>query len=325
MRNKLKVLIPVVILALLAFGISRVWNRQSESTARLALGTLERDRVTLAATAGEIITAQPIAQGSHVKAGDLLVQLDTTLELATIHKLESDIAQQEANLLKLRNGARKEELRSAVAHVDTARTELAESERDLKRLVPLAAKQMVPQSQADTAQSLRDSNVSKLQDAEAQLALMRAGTRSEDLQQAEALLASTKALLVVEQQKLGYLSVTATVTGTLDSLPWKTGERVALGAQVAILLADGAPYARVYIPETSRAVVNMGSELDVHVDGVSQSFRGKVRWIARDPAFTPYYALNGSERSRLVYLAEVQLADAARDLPSGLPAQVALP
>jgi HlyD family secretion protein len=63
----------------------------------------------------------------------------------------------------------------------------------------------------------------------------------------------------------------------------------------------------------------------VHVDGAEESFTGRVRWIAQEPAFTPYYALNSSERSRLVYLAEVQLPDTAANLPAGLPVQVELP
>lgn len=41
-----------------------------------ALGTLERDRVVLRATASEIIVAQPVTEGSKVSEGDLLVQLD---------------------------------------------------------------------------------------------------------------------------------------------------------------------------------------------------------------------------------------------------------
>ena len=41
-----------------------------------ALGTLERDRVILKATASELIVSQPIPEGTMVAAGSLLVQLD---------------------------------------------------------------------------------------------------------------------------------------------------------------------------------------------------------------------------------------------------------
>jgi HlyD family secretion protein len=65
--------------------------------------------------------------------------------------------------------------------------------------------------------------------------------------------------------------------------------------------------------------------LTVRVDGLKQSMQGTVRWISSEPAFTPYYALNQGERSRLMYLAEVQLPDSYATLPNGVGAQVELP
>jgi HlyD family secretion protein len=297
----------------------------SKTETKVALGTLERDRITLSATAPEIIVAQPVAEGTRVEAGTLLVQLDTTLQEAAVARVQAEEAQLRANLEKLRNGFRSEDIDAAEARVDSARSILAESERELERIDGLIGRQLVSEAEQDRAQTQRDANAAQLRDLEAQLELLRAGSRSEDLNAAEAQLLASSASLVAERQKLSNLSVVATRTGTLDSLPWHVGERVSTGQQLAVLLADGAPYARVYIPETSRAAIGVGTNLSVHIDGVAMSFTGTVRWIAQDPAFTPYYALNSSERARLVYLAEVQLPDSALDLPAGLPAQVDLP
>jgi HlyD family secretion protein len=189
----------------------------------------------------------------------------------------------------------------------------------------LIERKLASQADYDRAQTQRDANISRLEDSQAQLDLLRSGSRSEDLRQAEAQLLGSTAQLLGEQQRLANLSVTATRAGTLDSLPWHVGERVSTGQQLAVLLADGAPYARVYIPQPSRVAISVGTTLTVHVDGVETPFTGTVRWIAQEPAFTPYYALSSSERSRLVYLAEVQLPNTALELPTGLPAQVDLP
>jgi HlyD family secretion protein len=315
----------VLVFALLSAGYYFFGIRAEDTAVRVALGTLERDRVTLAATAPELIVSQPVAEGASVTAGTLLVQLDTTLQQASLQKIEADIAQQEANLQKLNNGVRSEEITAAAARVDTAKTQLLESERDYDRTKTIVERKLAAQATLDTAETRRDGNRSRLRDAEAQLALLKAGSRVEDIAQAQAQLVATRALLAAEQQKLANLSITATVAGTLDSLPWNVGERVATGSQVAVLLAGGAPYARVYIPETSRAAISIGTTLPIQVDGVEEAMAGRVRWIAQDPAFTPYYALNSSERSRLVYMAEVQLPDSAINLPAGLPAQVELP
>jgi HlyD family secretion protein len=111
----------------------------------------------------------------------------------------------------------------------------------------------------------------------------------------------------------------------LDNLPWNLGERVTVGSPVVVMLAGKVPYARVYVPEPYRVRINEGDRLSVRVDGLEQSFDGRVRWISAEPSFTPYYALNESDRSRLVYVAEVELPDTAADLPNGVPAQVVMP
>lgn len=323
--RKPPVVLLLLVLVLAAYGIFRLVSGGNVDPPRLALGTLERDRVTLAATAPELIVSQPVVEGSHVEAGTLLVQLDSTLQQAVVDRVQADITQIEAVLLKLRNGVRPEEIRAASARVESARTALDNSERDLIRITSLVAQKMAPAAQLDSATALRDGNAARLRDSQAQLDLLQAGSRSEDITQVEAQLTAAQAQLAAEQQRLANLAIKATVSGTLDSLPWNTGERVAMGSQLAVLLAEGAPYARIYIPETSRTAVTTGTSLIVHVDGVAEAFTGRVRWISQDPAFTPYYALNSAERSRLVFMAEVQLPASANTLPAGLPAQAELP
>ena len=129
--------------------------------------------------------------------------------------------------------------------------------------------------------------------------------------------------MALEQHRLSELSVVATRDAYLDSLPWHVGERVDMGSTLAILLANERPYARVYIPETWRARLQVGDRRQVRVDGIEQPLTGVLRWIATDPAFTPYYALNANDRARLVYMAEFDLEE-GEDLPTGMPAQVIL-
>jgi HlyD family secretion protein len=94
---------------------------------------------------------------------------------------------------------------------------------------------------------------------------------------------------------------------------------------VVIMLAGGMPFARVYVPEPQRARLHAGQSLTVHVDGVAQPFAGTLRYIAGEASFTPYYALTQRDRSRLAFVAEIDLPEAAaRDLPAGVPAEVLL-
>ena len=79
------------------------------------------------------------------------------------------------------------------------------------------------------------------------------------------------------------------------------------------------------MPETHRAAIKVGDSLLVEVDGVANSILGAVTWISSEPSFTPYYALTQNERSRLMYVAEVQLPANYAHLPSGLPVEVKMP
>jgi HlyD family secretion protein len=91
------------------------------------------------------------------------------------------------------------------------------------------------------------------------------------------------------------------------------------------MLADGVPYARIYVPEPLRAQVAAGQSVNVMVDGVDGALRGVVRYVSAEAAYTPYYALTQKDRTRLSFLAEVALDDPkAASLPVGLPVQVTL-
>ncbi|OSM51852.1 membrane protein, partial [Aeromonas salmonicida subsp. salmonicida] len=61
---------------LLPLGLFSLLTACQPQVSTTALGTLERDRVLLTATASEIIRALPVAQGSMVEEGTLLARLD---------------------------------------------------------------------------------------------------------------------------------------------------------------------------------------------------------------------------------------------------------
>ncbi len=291
----------------------------------IALGTLERDRIAHTATANEVVVALPVPQGTLVTKGTLLVRLDNTLQKAQVDKAGAQVAQAEANLEKLRHGAREEEVAAARADVAGARAALVESKTNYVRILDLKKQKMVSQAELDKARAARDASQASLQSAQETLLALTNGTREEDLRAAEAILYAAVATLASENKRLADLTIIATRDGILDSLPWNLGERVTIGSPLAIVLAGKAPYARIYVPEPHRVKLKIGDKLLVHVDGIEKPITGYLRWIATESAFTPYYALNQEERSHLMYLAEVQLPDSEAGLPNGVPVQVEVP
>ncbi len=290
-----------------------------------ALGTLERDRIAHVATSNEVVVALPVSQGAIVDKGTVLVKLDDTLQNARVTKAKAELTEVEASFEKLQSGARKEEIADARAILAGSKAKLVESEANYTRAKDLAKRDLASKATLDQSLAARDANIAVVKSAREKLLVLTNGAREEDLRIAEARIAVAKAVLASEVKKLANLTIVATRDGVLDSLPWNLGERVTSGSPVAVLLAGKAPFARVYVPEPYRVKMKVGDVLSIHIDGLEAVFKGRLRWIATEPAFTPYYALNQEERSRLMYLAEIQLPDEAAHLPNGVPAQVELP
>ncbi|XUT76514.1 HlyD family efflux transporter periplasmic adaptor subunit [Vibrio harveyi] len=296
----------------------------SKDDGQQALGTLERDRVTFTTTSSEIIRALPIKEGSQVTEGEVLVQLDTKNQEAILARAVAEQAKADAYLLKLTNGERPEDIAAAQARVARAEAQLTEAQKNYQRKAELVRKKLISQSEKDTALAARDSARAELDSSQEEFSKLTAGSRPEDIEQAKAELMAAKADVDLQQQKLAELTITATRDGLLDNLPFNLGERVPVNGIVAVIQASRVPYARVYVPATYRVNFIPGKAVQVHVDGVEKPLEGTVRWVATEPSFTPYFALTEEERSRLMYLAEVDLQDSAESLPSGIPAQVDL-
>ncbi|MBM7071880.1 HlyD family efflux transporter periplasmic adaptor subunit [Shewanella sp. 202IG2-18] len=289
-----------------------------------ALGTLERDRITFSATGNEIIRQLPFHEGAQVKVGDVLVKLDTKHQNAITAQAHANVAKATAVLAKLTNGERPEDIAVASANVQQAKAKDIEVEKRYRRVLDLFQRKLTSRSELDSVKANRDTARAGLRSAQEALTKLTRGARLEDIEQAKAELDAAQAQRDLESQRLADLTVVATRNGVLDSLPYKRGERVPLNGIVAVVLADNAPYARVYIPASKRLNFTIGKQVVVNVDGVKQPYLGTVRKVSDEPAFTPYYALTEQQRSHLVYLAEITLPEAAERLPSGVPVQIDL-
>lgn len=290
----------------------------------VAYGTLERERVVHLATQSEIVTELPIPAGQEVVEGDVLVALDSRSQQASLDGAIAEVHRAIANLQKLRNGARPEEVAQAQAQVRQAQSKVTETESNYNRLSNLVDQDMASQAQLDQVTASRDAAIAMLEQAQEALRELTNGTRPEDLMMAEAELQRAEAMQRLEQKKLDDLTITASRSGVLETLPWNLGERVATGSPVAVVLAGESPFARVYLPQPYRVHVRTGMRLTLTIDGYNEPIEGTVRWVSDDAAYTPYYALSPQDRSRLVYLVEIQLEPRFNDLPSGIPVQVPL-
>lgn len=292
----------------------------SDKAATPLLGTLEWDRISVPAEASEPVLRWVAAEGDKVNAGDLLLELDPIRLQARLDQAEAEAARADAALTEALNGARTETLDRARASLASAQAAVVDGRRNYRRQAQLLRRGVVAIAARDSAQTALAQAEAGERAADAQLRELLAGTRVEQVNQAEATRATVRAARDSARLDLQRLRVLAPRAGRVDALPFKPGDQPPIGAAVASLLVGEAPYARVFVPAPRRAGLKPGDYFDVRVEGVDTPLPARLRSIRSEPSFTPYYALSGDDATRLVYRAELLLeGEAARDLPAGLP------
>lgn len=306
-----------IVIALSVAGCS------GNSDSPVALGTLERDRLELTAEAHEPIVAMQVREGDKVAADQVLLKLDSSSLAARLQSARANVSAARHRLTELIRGPRLETILEARARLEGAVSELESANLEFERVRALVAKRVVSQSELDRQRGVRDSAAAARKEAQAQLTLLLKGTRIEELDQARDAMAEAQAALQQIEITESRLTVRAPRAGVIEALPYELGERPPAGAPVVIMLADGETYARVYVPAQLRAQAMAGARASIRIDGLEEPFVGRVRYVASEAAFTPYYALTQEDRGRLSYLAEVTLTDAgAARLPVGIPVEV---
>lgn len=289
-------------------------------------GTVERDRLELIAEANERIVEIPVHEGDHVVAGTVLVRQEAGIAQPRIDQSRAALVAAQRQLADLEQGPRDREIEEARAALSGAGSELQTAQNEFARVEALVQRKLLSESSLDQARAQRDSARAARDAARARYELLRQGTRIEQIAAARAAVAQAQAALAEVETVASRYTITAPRAGIVEALPYKLGERPAAGRPVAIMLADGTPYARVYVPEPLRANFVAGTKVEAAVDGRAERLHGTVRYVSAEAAFTPYYALTQKDRSRLAFLAEITLDDAAAaPLPAGLPIQVYAP
>jgi HlyD family secretion protein len=289
----------------------------------VAVGTLERQRIELRAERSEPILRLAVVEGDRVAVGDLVAELDGRRVAAQLAAGEASRDLAAARLAEVVRGARAEEIARAEAQVAEAEADLVQTRPNLERARRLVAGGVAPQSELDLVEASHSAAVARLDAARSDLERQLNGSTVEELDQARADLARIEAEVAGLRVDAERMAVVAPRAGVVDALPFKVGDQPPAGAAVAVLLADGAPFARVYVPAELRPRAVQGAAVVVSVDGFDQPFEGRIRTISAEAAFTPYYALTERDRGHLSYLAEVDLVGkAALGLPTGLPVEV---
>ena len=288
------------------------------------VGELASDRIELTAEVAEPIVEIAVAEGEQVTAGQVMARQNDERAVARLAEATAALDQAQARLDELIRGPRSEQIRAAQAAVDGAERELDFRTAEYERAQEVHARGLASPEALDIARAAYDASVSRLDQRRAQLEEMLAGTTLEELAQAEQSLHQAEARRDLARVDVERHVIRAPVDGVTDTRLYEVGERPMQGQPIMIMLSGEQSYARIFVPETIRVHVTPGTPARVFVDGLDEPLEARVRWVATEPAFTPYYALTERDRGRLSYMAKIDILGRAERLPDGVPVEVTI-
>jgi len=287
-------------------------------------GYIEGEFVLLASPYAGQLQKLYLRRGDKVEAGKPAFALESESERAARTEAEQRLRTSQAKLENLQATVRRraeiEALRAEIGQARAAR-ELALSQYAQQE--KLFKNGFITQAKLDESRAVRDRDVARVVETEAQLrtALQPLG-REAELKAAEGDIAAAQAALAQAAWKLEQRSVAAPVAGMVQDTYFVEGEYVPAARPVVSLLPPGNVKARFYVPEQTLSGMTIGKELQVSCDGCPAPIAGKVSYVSAQAEYTPPVLYSKESRSKLMFLIEVRLEGAA--LRPGQPVDVRL-
>lgn len=228
-----------------------------------------------------------VVEGGQVRAGDELLRLDCRLAEAELAKATAAVAEKAAIVERLRHGPRPEEIEVARQDAHRAQVTIGALRSEIEALKGLQARNEVSPVQFQKAQASLQAAEAESAAAAARRKLLEAGTRPEEIAEAEAGLAAAKADLTVANLNLQLCRITSPIDGIVTQLAARQGMYVERTATLATIVDLSKVFMQVRIPSEYLAQVKPGAQVDVRVASLPDTtFQGRIARIGgqADPA-----------------------------------------
>jgi len=155
--------------------------------------------------------------------------------------------------------------------------------------------------------------------------LVAAGTRPDQIAQAQAAVETARAGVQAAKARLVEMTVRAPAEGIVNGLSLRVGDLVPAGAAVATIDEFKDPYVYIYVPQSKLGQVQVGQNVSVRSDAFpGRMFEGRVEAIDQTAQFTPRDVQTAEDRANLVFGVKVRVHDPDRGLRGGTTAEVSL-
>jgi len=290
-----------------------------------ASGTIEAREVNIAAKVGGQILDLRADEGSFVKSGELLAQIDHAAHDIQLRQAEAGADLAAAQLDLLRKGSRIEDIRQGEEALNQADANLKSAGDDLKRMRELSARGSVTPKQKDDAEARYAITLAQRTSSDQALAKLMRLARPEEIKAAEARLAQAVAAADLLKKTIADCSIVSPVAGVVTRRPVEVGETVSPGATVLSVSELNSVHVMIYVKELDLGRVTLGQNAEVRIDSApGRVFNGRVTFISPEAEFTPKNVQTKEDRVKLVFGVKIEIPNPEGLLKPGTPADAVL-
>jgi HlyD family secretion protein len=289
----------------------------------VAAGRVEpaSEEVKLGAEMDGKLKAVLVEEGSLVRKGQVVAVLENGDYLARVELAKATLAEREAALQRLLNGARQEERREARAAIREAEAMLENARTERSRRAQLLERGAISRTEFDLTDREYRVMQARVEAASERFAFVDAAARSDERMRAEAEVAQAKARVQEAEALLEKTYIRSPLNGVVLHRYLKTGESVSTNANTPVVsLGDTSRLrVRVDVDETDVARLALGQHAWATADAYGKrKFTGRVVQIGQKLGRKNVRTDEPTERVDTKILETLVELDPGQTLPVGL-------
>ncbi len=261
----------------------------------------ESENIAVSLPVPGLVTRVAVKAGDTVRKGQLLFSLDDRDLRAELALRETNVALSRSKLGKLESSPRPEEIPPAQSRVDEAKALLEDAKVQLRLIEAVKDSRAIKQEDLLRRRRAVESAEARLEQAMANLHLLKAGTWKPDLEVARAELRQAEAQVARIQADLSRLQVTAPIDGQILQCKVRPGEYAQSGTLAQPLILMGRVdqlHIRADIDEKDAWRFRPGAKATGQVRGNAE-IRYPLEFVRVEPYVVPKRNLTGDSTERV--------------------------
>jgi multidrug resistance efflux pump len=268
-----------------------------------AVGLVEpaTENIALSCAVSGLVTALYVQAGDHVRSGQKLFSVDDRDLRADLEAKRAALGNARAQLAKLEAEPRPEELPPAEAKVAEAEAQLSDAEVQVRLIESVTDPRAVKKEDVLRRRLAYQAAQARLQQAEKDLALLKAGAWAPDKAIAEAELKQAEAAVRQDEVSLERLTTRAPMDGVILQNKVRLGQYAQCGPLDQPLMVFGGGHElhlRAAIDEEDAWRVKPGASAVAHVRGNSKK-QYALEFVRFEPYVVPKQSLTGAAQERV--------------------------